>query len=92
MKDTRIEKIINHFGINHQLIKLAEECSELTQAALKYRDKSLLDNSTDLYENLVEEIADVEILIAQIKSRIINENQIKEKIEYKLNRTLERIS
>ena len=30
--------IINHYGIDHQLIKLAEECAELIQAILKNGD------------------------------------------------------
>lgn len=51
-----------------QFIYLMEECAELQQAASKfYRDKGNL-------EDLAEEIADVEIMIAQMKVIFEDEN------------------
>ena len=48
------QKALNHFGNNVQKLKLIEEMAELTQAILK--------NS-----NVAEEIADVQIVLNQIK-------------------------
>ena len=50
------------------LVMLAEECAELSKAALKLRRAYTGDNPTpmtraDAYANLVEEIADVELCI-----------------------------
>jgi NTP pyrophosphatase (non-canonical NTP hydrolase) len=52
-------KALNHFGAEHQLDKLIEEMSELTQAIIKARHKR--------HTNVSEEIADVQILLDQAK-------------------------
>ncbi len=52
--------IAEYYGLDHQLGLLQEECGELVQAISKYHryhDMGLL----------IEEIADVEVVIAQIK-------------------------
>ena len=51
-----LEKIANHYGKAMQKLKTCEECAELIQALLK----------GDVV-HIVEEIADVEIMIEQIK-------------------------
>lgn len=56
-----IEKAIRHYGRQHQQIKAAEELGELQTAILKG-----LDGRLD-FNNLMEEIADVEIVLAQLK-------------------------
>jgi len=66
-----LEAAIAKWGVEEQLIMLSEECSELSQAALKYR-KSLKYNLcaekvTKSFDNLTEEIADVEIMIEQMR-------------------------
>jgi NTP pyrophosphatase (non-canonical NTP hydrolase) len=52
------------FGLDHQLIKLAEECAELAQAALKLR---LYGPDPKRQANLLEECADVEIMLEQMR-------------------------
>lgn len=59
-----LQNAIEHFGINRQLSKLAEECGELTQAAMKSMYGSDFNSSLD---NLAEEMADVGILIDQFR-------------------------
>ena len=55
------EDIARHYGETNQLNQLQEELAELIMAVNKYkRDKENIDN-------LIEEIADVEIMIQQIK-------------------------
>lgn len=46
--------------------KLSEEMSELNQAIMKYRYKPTMEN----IHNLHEEIVDVEIVLAQLKTGI----------------------
>ena len=54
------KKAVSHYGLNHQLIKLAEECAELAVECHHMADgRSTVDR-------LAGEIADVEILISQI--------------------------
>ena len=50
---------LTHFGAEHQLDKLIEEMSELTQAIIKARHNR--------HTNVAEEIADVQILLDQAK-------------------------
>ena len=65
----------------------------MIQAVNKYR--RYFDNAEkmhDVRQNLLEEIADVEIMIEQIKYlHFIDDAVIDDYIEYKLNRTLKRI-
>ena len=77
-------KIINHYGLEHQLKKLAEECAELIQAILKDVDPFRAD--------IVCEMADVVNIINQIrlKDDLIDAG-IEKIVEYKVDRELERI-
>lgn len=81
--------ILEHYGLSLQLRKLVEECCELGQAAMKYDYKRNSSNKN----NLLEEIADVKIMIEQISSAIdgLSHEHINEIIDYKLKRQLERI-
>lgn len=56
-----IEKAIRHYGRTSQQIKAVEELSELQTAVLK-----ALDGRPD-FASIAEEIADVEIMLAQLK-------------------------
>lgn len=58
--DERLMKIADHYGLNSQLDILQEECAELVQAVSKYRR----GGSNVL---VLEELADVEIMTAQIR-------------------------
>lgn len=64
-KDKQIEicqKAINAFGERNQIIKTCEELSELIQALIKF--------TLDDIHNVEEEIADVEIMISQLRLMI----------------------
>lgn len=88
--DERIFKIADHYGVNSQLDILQEECAELIQAVSKYRrtnDPNAFDRM-----HLEEEIADVEIMIAQIKYLMnLSEKDIRGIKNTKLERQLERM-
>jgi NTP pyrophosphatase (non-canonical NTP hydrolase) len=53
------QKLIDKFGVEHQELILIEEMSELTKAIIK--------KSRGLEHNIEEEIADVQIVLEQLK-------------------------
>ena len=75
-------KAINSYGNASQKIKAIEEMGELIQAI----SKTLLDNEN----NVEEEIADVEIMLTQLKI-MYNLSDIENWRNYKLNRLKERV-
>lgn len=83
----RIKTIADHYGLNNQMMQAIEEMGELTQAIVKVF-RNGLDNERD---NLIEELADVEIMIEQL-DYLLGDNQIEKIKEYKVNRQLNRIA
>jgi hypothetical protein len=61
-----MKKSIEVWGIPAQIAMLAEECSELSVAALHMNRKSRSSNP-ETFVNFAEEIADVEYMIAEMK-------------------------
>lgn len=81
MKEEELKEIIEHFGLSNQIIKLHEEVGELTVECIK-----------DDYFNIVEELADVTVLLKQIQKYFdIDDIEIEEKMKEKVDRTLKRI-
>jgi NTP pyrophosphatase (non-canonical NTP hydrolase) len=58
------------FGMHQQMLKLIEELGELTRASSRWLNESVDEYDVDIEENLCEEIADVEILLDQVKSQL----------------------
>ena len=83
----RIKTIADHYGLNNQMMQTVEEMGELTQAIVKVF-RNGLDNERD---NLIEELADVEIMIEQL-DYLLGDNQIEKVKEYKINRQINRIA
>lgn len=73
-------KAINTFGPNQQIIKSMEELGELTTALARH----FFENKEDV-QNIHEEIADVEIMLNQLKI-IFNEDEINKHKEQKLKK------
>lgn len=82
MEKEILELVIGCFGILHQKNKLFEECGELIQAIAKDDD----------LENISEEIADVEIMLEQMKIIYRNEDKVKKYRKLKLKKILEEIT
>jgi len=59
--------IIQHYGVDKQLDLLIEECAELIKAICKFKRSDHPALEVLLNNNLIEEIADVENIIEQIK-------------------------
>lgn len=93
MKLKKIEKIfkkpIEVYGKEAQSRQAMEECAELVQAinkCLRYPNKE------ECKDNLIEEIADVEIMLYQLKEMFyINETEVHEWKEKKAKREKERL-
>ncbi len=65
-------KAWDKFGTDAQLMMLMEECAELIQATSKViRQRK---SKTSCWRNFIEEIADVEIMIDQVKVMVDYEN------------------
>ena len=93
-----LKKIADHYGYEIQSSQLVEECAELIQALNKYRRATLVGQpladhiKAIVLENLVEEIADVEIMLEQVKYLLqIPEDELEAVKFYKINRTRERM-
>ena len=81
------QKIIEHFGAEHQLKKTVEELTELTLAIQHHL------NGRNNREELVEEMGDVENMLSQTRRILkIDLNEIEAVIRQKEDRTLERMA
>lgn len=91
-------KIIEHFGVNNQQRKLAEEVFELQEAIsiyekIEYWDGEgyFIDFSSDK-DTIIEEIADICVILRQFMEHYdITQDEISDRMADKINRTLERI-
>ncbi len=83
-----------YYGFDMQSNLLMEECGELIQAVNKY--KRMIYSGKEVFsslEHLIEEIADVELMIEQIKALLnISEKHIEVWKKDKVIRTSKRIS
>lgn len=81
MRMTDLMDIANHYGLKHQLVKCKEELGELIEAIDSLDERAI-----------IEEVADAEIMISQIKYlRDIPDEQIDVIKKYKIQRQLQRI-
>lgn len=77
----KLNKIVNYYGIEHQLKKLSEEIYELQEAILK----------GDI-DHIEEEYADTCVLLQQIKQTCeLNDDKIVKIMEKKVDRQINRI-
>ncbi|MDU5603614.1 MAG: MazG nucleotide pyrophosphohydrolase domain-containing protein [Mogibacterium sp.] len=76
-----LKYIANHYGKEHQLEKCKEELNELIEA---------IDSKDE--ESVKEEIADVEIMINQVKYLMCAERLVELYKDYKIQRQLIRIA
>ena len=96
MDKKKIEQIANTYGWDVQCQVAIEECSELIQAICKHRRRHshwLLSNMFECPErnHIVEESADVEIMLSQLKYFLCADEEVEKEIEKKLERQSRRI-
>ena len=85
--------ILRHYGAPNQLLKLAEECRELEQAAIvAHRDlffDGVVEDSHNY--NLIEEMADVCVVLYQITQWLYAEQAVRDIAWCKIQRQKMRI-
>lgn len=85
-----IDKVTSHFGEKNQLIKAIEEMSELQKELCKVvLTPNLTIKPTD---EIIDELADVEIMCAQLRHIFGISDQVDARKEFKINRLKERIN
>lgn len=104
--DQRMIEIADHYGYNAQSRQLIEEMAELTQAINKFWRKTLMCGKVEFtcedefremlqgtpeMENLLQEIADVEVCLEQIRYILDSDKEIGQYREYKIRRQLYRL-
>ena len=78
----KYQKIIEYYGVNNQLKKLNEEVYELQESILEQHN----------IEHILEEYADVEVILDQIKQYFkLDDDKIELIKDYKVARQLYRI-
>ncbi|WP_415990611.1 hypothetical protein [Intestinibacter bartlettii] len=90
----KIFEVAKSYNIEDQIDVLIEEMSELTKALLKNRRAQNGHTDTPVghtVQNIIEEIADVQIMLFQINYLGDFEDDVIDIMNYKLDRQLERI-
>ncbi|MCD7724902.1 MAG: hypothetical protein LUI12_05030 [Clostridiales bacterium] len=96
----KIKKIADTYGYEPQSRQCMEECAELIQAINKFWRKELDCGRKTIFEvpicspcekNLIEEIADVQIMVWQMEYLLSAGKYVDDFIENKINRQIKRI-
>ena len=86
-------EVVTRYGERYQREMAIEECSELIKALCKY-DRYYADEDVDkriLRLNIIEEMADVSIMIDQLKLMFDHNDDFEQTKESKLKRLAKRI-
>ena len=89
-----LQECVDTYGAEAQVDMAVEEMSELTKALLKYRCKAA-QGSKDLEaarENILEEVADVIIMLTQLIMIYGGRDLVQETIENKVDRQIKRLA
>lgn len=79
-----LSEAIKTFGVDHQLTIAIEEMSELTKEICKAKRRVKIP--LDEFERICEEMADVIIMIEQLKLIFKNRSRVEEYVNRKLDR------
>ena len=79
--------IINTYGTQSQQDKSIEEMSELQKAILKHR----WNPSEETRKDIIDEIADVSVMLEQLKIIYSCRKEVEERMDYKIDRQIKRI-
>jgi len=75
---------LSQWGLNAQVGQAIEECAELIVALQKYTNRT---PQPGMVENILDEIADVEMMLAQMRLALgISDDTLRKRIEYKFER------
>ena len=88
---SKCKLIAEHYGKEKQRMQAVQELSELILVISRRADQK--EDRQAYIESLIDEIADSKIMIEQLKSLYqISDFDIRQRIDFKLNRQIERIS
>ena len=87
MKANELLFIINTYGTKMQEDIALEELAELQKAILKHRRYG----NKETEKEIIDEIADVEIMLEQLKIIYSCSNDVEKRVEYKIEREINRI-
>ena len=93
MNDFKIRQIVDFFGDEPQIRQAMEECAELIVALNKYlRYKDEPKKCLNSKKNVIEEMADVYVMLRQLEYILCENGEIENLSDYKIDRTLKIIS
>ena len=82
-----LQKAINWYGADKQMLIAIEELSELQKAIVKWFRKPTEETKS----NISEEMADVYVMLKQLEIMHKNDTEVQKNIDYKIKRLQERI-
>lgn len=89
-----LNTIVTTYGDDPQMDMCIEECAELQKALLKYRRKKKGFSSDDEVKtakaNVVDELADVCVMVEQMKI-VYGYEAVEERIKFKIDRQMDRL-
>lgn len=87
-----IQRIAYYYGLDNQIDKTIEECTELIQALSKCKEKEISEQEkVERRKHAIEELADVKIMTEQMIKLFDCKEEVVREMKYKINRQLERI-
>lgn len=86
-RESKLLFLINHYGTKKQQDIAIEELAELQKAIIKYRREP----SDKTKEAVVEEIADVQVMLEQLKMIFSCRSKIDEIMDAKIDRQIKRV-
>lgn len=87
----KLQLIIDTYGTAAQTDIAIEECSELIKALVKGRRNAKKGIDKELKEAIIDEIADVEIMMNQLIIIHSCRKEVEERIDFKIDRQIERL-
>ena len=91
-QNAEVEKIADHYGLQHQLSKTDEELIELILAIQDYAIKLSSKDDDISVSHMVEEMADVSIMIEQLTYLTESKKEFEMYRELKIKRQIGRIA
>lgn len=89
-RDIVFRRCICDYGTNPQIDMAVEEMSELTKALMKWR-RAKGAGLTDARDCIVDELADVRIMVRQMEILFQCEDEVERRIDFKTKRQSERL-
>lgn len=87
----KAHKIAKHYGLNKQRFQALQELNELSAELLRRKDQ--ITNKAEHKNKLIDEMADVYVMLKQLETLYhIEQRDIEDRITFKLNRQIERIA